>query len=178
MKKRDRNQEKTMSDNPKAPAVASVQLPAPAVADWTYGDKLLGVSPVILLNKTPVGSAWVVNIDDARVAAGSSDYTINPTSIAPKVLDAFIDLHGLDALINPALGEATAVFGPSNYVSKKRLVTDSELHEDFVRLEIRVKGLSREQFRTARKDFDAKVAALPAAFGLERVLIIVSRSAD
>src|SRR3990172_6772625 len=98
-----RRRGKAMADAPKSPLLPalpvashpSAQAQATQPAGWTYWEKFPGVTPLGLVNKTPAGGQWYVDINDAQVFAGPSSFTIGPDPTAPKVLSAFIGLYHL-----------------------------------------------------------------------------------
>jgi hypothetical protein len=70
-----------------------------------------------------------------------------------------------------------AIFEGASVAVAQTLDSNPDLGGDFVRLAVRIGGLSREEFRSRRLQLSAAIENFPPSFDLERVVIAVSRSA-
>lgn len=160
--------------NAQPPSKVQIETPIVSSLGWPYSDTLPGVTPRFRLSGTPKGGTWVVDINDADVGA-PANYNVAIDSRVTSVLETFVDVHGIRQLVEDAIATARTVFGAANVSIKKSLFTDADLNEDFVRLDIDVRGTTRAEFRARESAFDTELERLRDASGLERLLIITTR---
>src|SRR5579871_5913200 len=141
-----------MNNSPPA-QIQLVQASAASSTDWPYDPELPGVVAKSLVARTPSGGKWFVEIDNDAATAGK--FPVATGASAPRVLSAFVGIHSLAPVLAAVLEAANHEFGKDRVSTKESLVTDFEMQEDLVRIEIDVVGLSRDEFKAMREAFEA-----------------------
>jgi hypothetical protein len=108
-------------------------------------------------------------------ALGTTDSESAPTLASGLVLETFIAAHNLMPTVQSVTTAAVQAFGGDHITVEPRLAFDADLGGDFVKLDIGVTLVDRNEFRRLRATFAQLIETLPDADRLSRIVITVSR---
>jgi hypothetical protein len=158
--------QRKMVDAP--PPAITVDLPpptaevasAPAV-DWPYYEIFPGITPRARLGDKD----WWVKTDDAVIQA--SRFAITGAVGTAPINDVPAASEAIAALITIVAAKAEEIFAGANVCVSASDDIDNDTGASLTRVDVDVRGMSREEFRPKSRLFDAFIAATPdAALGV------------
>lgn len=147
------------------------------LAQEFFAVPMRAVRPLVRIPRGPNYDHWLVEVDKIAAATSGSSVRVSLANAGKPLLSAFIEVHKLGNLLEDIKAAARSMFGGNGLSFLSALGTDPDVGNDFVRLDIRVPGMTRDAFRKKREEFDAALEALPGAAGFERVVVVPSRIA-
>lgn len=134
---------------------------------WTSAPR--GIRPIAVFPSSSDTERWVVEV------SGTSSFVLPDLAVRPRpLLGEFIKVHRLSGVLG-AIGKAAASAFGQDVAVNHALVNDPDLGGDVIRVDVRTKGLSREEFRSARATFDSLLEAQTIDGTFERVVVVASR---
>lgn len=144
-------------------------------SDWTYGKALPGdIIVAARMSRTRNSEAWYLNFQ-TDVAETTDTIEVRPTPHRFQTVGAFVQTYNLTPLIDAASQEALQAFGRADVTLQLR--HNPELGQ-YLRVEVGVGSLSREDFRARHRTFDRAIAALSPTLPFRRVVISIRRSGN
>lgn len=155
----------------KAAGKASTTVPgvlaAPEAVAWTWAKKLgLFGTDIHVVQFSSAAEVGVEQFDEAA-------RRLQP--VPTLAAESFIGTCGLGDVLDQVADQARAIFG-GNVAIERCLQTHRQMGGEYLAVEIVAGGLSREEFRTRRREFFARVARLPDSNRLDSVVLSVTRA--
>lgn len=166
---RKRRQEALLS-----PANVAIDKPATSSSQVVVRDYVpAAVRTIARIPTGPNSETLLIAVDTAE--SNQNGVALDFSSATAPLLEAFVAAFGLGDALQAIDGLALRAFGTGLRV-RRSLETAADLGGDFVKVDVQVLGMDRENFRALREVFDLSLEELPDRPGVERVVVTASRS--